>query len=269
MYEDQNSKIEQIISEGYEFKFGDYIGNGFNLLQKDFGNFFLFSLVSIIIMFVVALVPILGIIADVVLVSPALIAGLYIFAHKLHRGEPTEFSDFFKGFNYAGQLVLVTITAFLVGQILSIPYYIANSELYYWYIDIFKAIQDSPQDAASLMAEIGDPPQAAFWTNLLMIPSIYIGIAYAWAVPFVIFYKLSFWDALETSRRLITKRWWIIFAFMIVIGLIAGAGIFVFCIGLLASFPAYICMNYLAFEDVTQLNVEGETEGDIEQHLVG
>ncbi len=261
---DQQAKIDRIISEGYEFKFGDYISNGFNILQKNLGGYILFSLLSVIIMAVVGLIPFLGIFADILLLAPTFMAGVYIVAHKNWRGEQTEFGDFFKGFDFAGPIVLVTLVSSLVGQILTIPYYMANSEMYEWYGYVIRAMMEDPAS----IAELGDPPQAPFWNNLLLIPSIYIGVAYNWAVLFVVFYKMSFWDALEASRQVITKKWFMVFLFLIVIGLIAGAGFIVLCIGIFFTFPAYLCMNYAAFEDVTQLNAEPQEGDNIEQHLV-
>ncbi len=264
---DPNAKIERIIEEGYDFKFGDYISRGFDILQKNFGGFILFSLLSVLIMGVVIFIPILGLLAVLLLLGPALMAGIYLVAHKVWRGEHTEFGDFFKGFDYAGQIVLVTLVSFLIGQILSIPYYLANSELYSWYMDMFQVMMNDPASFADF-AEMGQPPQPPFWTYLLMLPSIYISVAYNWALQFVVFYKMGFWDALEASRRVITKKWFMVFLFLIVIGLIMAAGFIVLCIGVFVTFPAYLCMNYAAFEDVTQLNAEPQEGDDIEQHLI-
>jgi hypothetical protein len=85
---------------------------------------------------------------------------------------------------------------------------------------------------------------------------------------FVVFYKMSFWDAMEASRKVISKNWFMIFLFLFVTGLIAGAGIILLCVGILVTFPAYLCMNYAAFADVTQLGTQPEKGDDIEKHLV-
>jgi hypothetical protein len=264
---DPNPKIEQIIEQGYDFKFGDYISRGFDILQKNFGGFILFSILSVLIMGVVIFIPFLGMMAVFLLLGPALMAGIYIVAHKLRRGEPAEFGDFFKGFDFAGQLILVSLVSFLIGQILSIPYYFANAELYSWYMEIIQEMMSGSGNIADI-AEYGEPPQPSAWTYLLMIPSIYISVAYNWAILFVVFYRMKFWDALEASRKVITKNWFMVFLFLIVAGLIMIAGAFLFCIGIFVTFPAYLCMNYAAFEDVTQLNADPGEDENIEQHLI-
>ena len=40
-----------------------------------------------------------------------------------------------------------------------------------------------------------------------IIPGIYLAVAYVFSSLFVIEKKLSFWSALEASRKLITKKW--------------------------------------------------------------
>ena len=170
MYEDSNTKIDQIIEEGYDFKFGDYISRGFDIIQKKLGEFIGFSILASLIMIVVAFIPILGILADMLLLGPVFLAGFYIVANKISKGEQTEFGDFFKGFDFAGQIVLVTLISFIIGQIFSIPYYMANSELYSWYIEVFGAAMEDPAN----IAEFGDPPNPPSWTYLLALPSLYI-----------------------------------------------------------------------------------------------
>ena len=79
---------------------------------------------------------------------------------------------------------------------------------------------------------------------------------------------MSFWDAMEASRKVITKKWFMIFIFMIIIGIIASLGILLLCVGILFTFPAYLCMNFSAFADVTRLDEEGDAMDEIERHLV-
>jgi hypothetical protein len=43
---------------------------------------------------------------------------------------------------------------------------------------------------------------------LLILPGIYLSIAYVMAVPLVAEKNMSVWQALETSRKVITKCWW-------------------------------------------------------------
>lgn len=84
----------------------------------------------------------------------------------------------------------------------------------------------------------------------LIIPGIYLWVAYSFANMFIIFLKYDYWSALEYSRKIIAKNWWQFFGFIIVLGMINVAG-FLFCgIGIIFTVPATFCMQFCAFEDI-------------------
>lgn len=89
-----------------------------------------------------------------------------------------------------------------------------------------------------------------FGMILLVFPGIYLAIAYMIWMPFVLFEDLKFWDALETSRKIVTKNWWnfllLTFAFLgiILLGIIAlGVGVFV-------AVPVIYCTSYAVYESI-------------------
>lgn len=84
----------------------------------------------------------------------------------------------------------------------------------------------------------------------LIIPGIYLAVAWSFAIPFIIFVNMEFWDGMEYSRKLITKKWWNIFGLLILLFLINIAGALVFFIGLLFTIPITYCALYAAFEDI-------------------
>ncbi len=55
---------------------------------------------------------------------------------------------------------------------------------------------------------------------LLVLPGIYLSIAYLMAFPLVTEKGLGPWRALETSRKAVTKKWFKVFGFFILTGLI-------------------------------------------------
>jgi hypothetical protein len=83
-----------------------------------------------------------------------------------------------------------------------------------------------------------------------IIPGIYLFVGWAFAIPFIIFGNMEFWDSMEYSRKLITKKWWNIFGFLLLLMLINIAGAMVFFIGLLFTVPITYCAMYAAFEDI-------------------
>lgn len=55
---------------------------------------------------------------------------------------------------------------------------------------------------------------------LLLIPGIYLSVAYLMALPLVVEKGMSPWQALETSRKVVTKCWWRMFLTGVLVGLI-------------------------------------------------
>ena len=259
---DSKARIEQIIQGGYDFKFGDYISRGFDIAKKNWGGFIGYTILFLLLTSVISLIPyFIGQIANSIFISPTLTVGFFIVANKLWKGENTEFGDFFKGFDFIGQLALTALVQILIVIAAIIPFYFAvkDSGLVEWYMEFLN-------DPVGMQGVV--PPFPESWTYLLLLPAIYLGIAYSWSYMFVVFHKMQYWDALESSRKLITKKWFVFFGFYIVLGLIATAGIIALCVGLLFAIPAIYCMMYAAFEDVTQLNAGSDEADNIEQHLI-
>jgi uncharacterized membrane protein len=85
---------------------------------------------------------------------------------------------------------------------------------------------------------------------LCILPGIYLNVCWIFAVPLVIDRKMQFWDAMELSRKVVSKHWFIVFAFLLVLGLVAICGLFACCIGLLVSMPiSWVALMY-GYEDL-------------------
>lgn len=199
-----NAKVNNLISNGYEFDLGKYIQQGFEILKKDIGSFIAFTLITGIINTVLSFIPVIGWIASM-LVNPPLFVGFAIVGKRILQNEPYEFKDFFKGFEDIGNLFLTAIIA-------------------------------------ALLIAVG--------FILLVLPGIYLAVAYTWMYFFVVFYKLEFWPALESSRKIISKNWFSIFAFLIVLFFINILGAIALGIGLLFTIPLSMLAIFLAFDDI-------------------
>ncbi len=85
---------------------------------------------------------------------------------------------------------------------------------------------------------------------LLIITGIYITVAYSFAIQIAIDWELDFWEALETSRKLITKKWFSMFIFLLVLTLINMVGALLLGIGILFTVPLTICALLVAYDDI-------------------
>lgn len=72
---------------------------------------------------------------------------------------------------------------------------------------------------------------------LLILPGIYLAVAYVLAMPLIADQGLGPWQALETSRKAITKHWFAFFGFLIVGVLLYVAGFLALVIGLIWVLP--------------------------------
>lgn len=86
----------------------------------------------------------------------------------------------------------------------------------------------------------------------LIIPGVYLAVAYNFAVLMAIFGGFDYWSALEESRKLITVRWWKFFVYTLLLLLINLGGILTFGVGLLVSVPVTFYSTYILFEQLTR-----------------
>lgn len=84
----------------------------------------------------------------------------------------------------------------------------------------------------------------------LIIPGIYLSVAYYFAPYFIVFGKMGFWEAMETSRRMVHREWFSIFGLILVLALLNILGVLAFGVGILFTLPITFCAMYVAFDDI-------------------
>jgi hypothetical protein len=72
---------------------------------------------------------------------------------------------------------------------------------------------------------------------LLVLPGIYLSVAYCLAIFLVVDKRLSPWQALEASRKAVTHRWFAVFGLFLLIGLLSVLGAIPLFIGLIWIVP--------------------------------
>ncbi len=83
-----------------------------------------------------------------------------------------------------------------------------------------------------------------------ILPGIYLAVSWIFSVPLVMDKKLDFWPAMELSRKVVTRHWWLMLGFLIVCGLIVIAGLLACCIGVfVTSAIAQAALMYV-YEDI-------------------
>jgi len=71
----------------------------------------------------------------------------------------------------------------------------------------------------------------------LIIPGVYLFVAYFFATQLVVDQDLGAWRAMEISRKAVTRRWWRVFGLIIVVGLLTALSALLLLIPLIWTFP--------------------------------
>jgi hypothetical protein len=243
------NQVEKVIREGYEFKFGDYISRGFDIAKKEIGLNAAFLIVFFVIAAALSFIPIIGQLASSLIVTPCLMAGFYLVVRKIDDDESRTFGDYFKGFDYLSPLLVAALIQMGIFLALFIP------------IGVVAFLSIDAMDISS---------EPSFGIIIgafaLMIPIIYLGISWSFTPFLIIFHEMKAWSAMEASRKIIGKNWFMFFFFGIVVALIVALGMLGLFIALLFTIPAGICMNFAAFRDIVGMPNDGEN--DILDHLI-
>jgi len=85
---------------------------------------------------------------------------------------------------------------------------------------------------------------------LCIIPGVIVSIFYIFPILLIIDQKLSFWDAMEESRRKTQQDFWGFFLFLLVIGGVNILGVLACCVGSFISEPVTWCAMAIAYREL-------------------
>lgn len=82
---------------------------------------------------------------------------------------------------------------------------------------------------------------------LLIVPGIYLVVAYTFAIPLVIDQNLGFWEAMELSRKTVGKQWGSVFVLLLLNALVILLGILALGVGIIVALPVSMCSITYAY----------------------
>ncbi|HZG39558.1 MAG TPA: hypothetical protein VEZ50_12820 [Nodosilinea sp.] len=220
-----SSFSSDLTGRDYEVKIGDYFGRGWEIFKTKAPLFVLFTVFLVLLNVVVSMLPFpLG-----------------------SRGEDGMSNG------------ILSFALSVVTPVLSAGYYFVAFQVARGrsavFNDFFRGFNKFlPIFLTALVAGI----LTAIGFVLLVIPGIYLAVAYLFAQPLVIDKNADFWQAMETSRQLITKKWFSFFGLLLVIALLNFAGLLLLGVGLLVTVPLSVCIIAAAYEDIVGLNSVAE-----------
>ena len=286
---DQQQKYEHIWLDGYQFDMGRYFSKGFNIWSKFPFGFLFHLLIAFVMILVSAMIlgflmagtqsVIVGFIGEIVIgvTAYSLFAGLFTGANQISRNGSTDFGTLFSGINDFGQISLVIIAQMVVLMVVSL---IAGL-LFASEAAEMLTIQDL-MDPNSPYAEnpflVFTMLPSSFWWKLAATFGLYLFFYIIWqfSIPFVVIERLKFWDAMETSRKVITPKFFqfLLFGLAITVGaiiaylviaMVAGGiyyvtnmgflAVIVALVGICSLIPIVFAINYAAFEHIVLDNI--------------
>ena len=221
---------EELLARDYDLDIGNCLTRSWKLVKKHFWPVVLISLLVLVILIVIN--QLLGL-----LTSP-----------------PTKDMILNRRISVSGILIICGVS------ILGTPVYtILIAGLYQYYIKLIRGEAAGIGDAFSGFGPaIGQLALLGLVSGVLnmlafclcVLPCIYLSVAWTFAMPLVIDRGLGFWQAMELSRKVVTKHWFLVFAFVLVMGLVAAAGVIACCIGLAVTIPIFWVSLMYAYEDI-------------------
>jgi hypothetical protein len=173
--------------------------------------------------------------------SGPLIGGLIWFYLRLARNEPAQVGDIFDGFRRQfAQLFLASLIQGLINMVCMIPMILALILVF-----IPLSARSTPGAATAVGFII------AFIIGMLvaMAAILYLTTIWTFSMMLIVDKGYRFWPAMQLSRKLVMKRFWMTLAFLLVAGIIMSAGMFACLIGMLVTVPLYYAMKVFLYED--------------------
>lgn len=102
---------------------------------------------------------------------------------------------------------------------------------------------------------------------LLVLPGIYLAVAYSLTIPLMLDKNLSVWDAMETSRQAVTHHWFSFLGTFLMMILIYIISIIPLGIGLIWTLPMGACLIGLLYHTVFGISPEGQGSGQGEYQM--
>jgi len=85
---------------------------------------------------------------------------------------------------------------------------------------------------------------------LCIIPGIYLAVAWYFAMPLIVDKGLGFWEAMELSRKMVSKHWFAVFGLALLAGLVGCLGLIACCIGVFVTLPIAFAAIMYGYEDI-------------------
>lgn len=232
---------DQILQRDYTVVFSDWLTQGWEFFKANMG----FALGACWIVFglslgasLIGMIPCFGAVVQLafnLVVQPVLIGGVWYVLLQRRRSQSATVGGVFDGFKlFFAQSILVNLIMGLIILATVIPGAIVAG--------IGGVALKSQGVIGGLLLAVG--------VLLALVPVFYLSVCYAFAMPLVVDRRMQFWPALETSRRVVARHWFAIFAYSFVVGLLSLLGLLACIVGVIFTLPMCFCMFVVAYDNI-------------------
>ena len=233
-----------ILTRDYTLDIGACISNGWSLVMTNFGVLFVGALICLLIQTAIGLlgaIPFIGplfSLANLFIVGPLMGGVYYLFLQTLRR-QPASVGDVFAGFklNFA-QLCLGYLVVVLLIIACLLPGVVVAAVAI-----VIPILRHQPPNVLHIAA-------GALGVLICLIPVIYLSVSWMFVLPLIVDKRMNFWPAMETSRKTVSKHWWLVFSLLIVCGLIKVVGVLACGVGVLFALPITFAAMMYAYESM-------------------
>ncbi len=248
-------KLQNHLQNGYTVNIGQYFSRGYELFKANMPGHIVFTLVFFLISGVLSLIPGLNLLGF--FITAPIGYGIFLVNYKyITTKTQGEFGDYFKGFNYYGSIILPSLVIAVIGVIIIVLL------LGYAIIPVFLS-GDQTEIAYAVMSK---------WYLFIVafIVLIYISLINAAAIFISVFHSEGVGESLKIGFRFVNKNSVMLAVFLIVNSFLLLGGLLFFLIGILFTYPIYVCSTFAMFEDLLGLKeAEGDNQNDILIESIG
>jgi hypothetical protein len=220
-----------------EINLGAAWGRGFDVVARNFWLTVGGTFVVTICAMAVGLVPLLGTIANLLL-NQVFYGGLFFFFMLLLRGQPAALGDAFAGFSRAFvPLMLLSLVMTLLQIAAAIPAILA-------FVSI--AFEWAPPGVGILLGLV------------LLLPMIYLVVSWIFAPMLVIDRGMDFWPAMELSRKMVGRHWFLVFIFLVVTAILVSLGLLALIVGIFVTMAFGAGATVALYEQLFRSETDGK-----------
>lgn len=242
---------QQVLEHEYRVEIGEGLDRGWKVFTGNAGVIIGVGIVWLgllmgmfFVSMIASLIPFLNLVFTLLttFLNGPILGGILFFFLRMVRGEPGQFGDAFRGFGPRFlQLGLTALVQGLMNLAIMLPVIVTCGVLGLFSVAVMKGgrLPELSVAAIGALVVVG---------GLTALVLVYVNLLWTYSLLLVLDKQYDFWPAMQLSRRMVSRRWWMTLLFLFVGGLISGLGSLACFIGLFVTVPIFYGMYAHLYE---------------------